>query len=159
VKPASLHELKSELRQLPPAELIELCLRLAKYKVENKELLNYLLFEACDEEHYMRNVEALITEQFAAIPRLNNLHFAKKSVRKILRLMNKYIKYSGKKPTEVQLRIFFCTAMKDSRIAIRQSTALSNLYQQQLKKIKAAIPKLHEDLQYDFLRELEQLEL
>ena len=35
----------------------------------------------------------------------------------------------------------------------------SNLYQNQLKKINAVIEKLHEDLQYDYLKEMEELSL
>jgi hypothetical protein len=34
-----------------------------------------------------------------------------------------------------------------------------NLYKSQLKKIEAAIASMHEDLQYDYRRELERLKL
>ena len=53
MRSASVHEIKQELLTLKPAELVELCLRLAKFKKENKELLNYLLFEAQDEQGAM----------------------------------------------------------------------------------------------------------
>ena len=48
MKAASISEIKTELKGLPPAQLTELCLRLARFKKENKELLTYLLFEAND---------------------------------------------------------------------------------------------------------------
>ena len=49
LKPASISQLKQVLRSHSPEELAEFCLRLARYKKENKELLTYLLFDADDE--------------------------------------------------------------------------------------------------------------
>ena len=37
MKAATLSEIKKELNTLPPEQLVELCLRLSKYKKENKE--------------------------------------------------------------------------------------------------------------------------
>jgi len=37
-----------------------------------------------------------------------------------------------------------------------KSTALANLYKQQIKKLNAAIGTLHEDLQYDYLQMLNE---
>lgn len=134
---------------------MELCLRITKYKVENKELLNYLLFEAHDEDEYAKKVEAQVEQQFAEIGK-GSQYLVKKAVRKILRLLNKQIKYSGKKATEAQLRLHYCRCMKQ-HVAMRYNTYLNNLYEQQIKKISAAIEKVHEDLQYDFQRELDEL--
>lgn len=145
------------MKQLPPAELVELCLRLAKYKLESKELLNYLLFEAHNEEAFVKNIEEDIKQQFADIPKGHSQYLVKKSVRKALRFVNKYIKYSGIKETEVQLRLAFCRNMKE-RVAMKYNTALTNIYEMQLKKVRLTIAKLHEDLQYDYERELERLE-
>ena len=36
---------------------------------------------------------------------------------------------------------------------------INNLFQQQLKKIKAAIAGLHEDLQYDLLNDLKNVQV
>ena len=41
MKPATVHQLKRELQTRTPDELLQLCLRLAKFKKENKELLTY----------------------------------------------------------------------------------------------------------------------
>ena len=46
MKPEKLSDLKKVLLVLNTTELTEICLRLAKYKKENKELLAYLLFDA-----------------------------------------------------------------------------------------------------------------
>lgn len=158
MKAATVHELKAELKHLETDELVALCIRLAKYKKENKELLDYLLFEAHDERTYIQNIQQVITDAFAEIPKGYNLYYAKKTIRKILRTANKYIKYSGQKTTDVEVRIFFLQTLKDSKIKIQDSTALTNLYLQQLKKINTIIKGLHEDLQYDYQRQVEDLE-
>lgn len=154
MKAATIHELKEELTHLPAVQLLAFCLRMARFKKENKELLTYLLFEAHDEQGYIENVKAFIDLQFAEIPGDNNLYLVKKSLRKILRNVNKYIRYSGDKTTEITLLLCYCSNLKQSGIPIRKSAALVNLYETQLKKINKLLPLLHEDLQYDFQREI-----
>jgi len=153
---ASLQEIKKELRNQDETSLQELCMRLAKYKKENKELLNYLLFEAHHEHAYIENVKEEIRELFKTVPS-SNVYFIKKSLRKILRLVNRQIKYSGIKQTELEVRIFFCTKMKEAKIPRTPGTGLFNLYQQQLKKIESAFAKLPEDIRADYDRELKDI--
>jgi len=156
MKAASISEIKQELSTLEPAKLLELCLRLARYKKDNKELLNYLLFEAYDEQAYIRNVKTEIEEAFREINQ-SNLYFAKKSLRKILRNTAKHIRYTASKQAEVELLLHFCDTLKHSGIPIKNSTALVNLYHFQLKKIAKTIATMHEDLQYDYLKVLDML--
>lgn len=158
MKAASVSEIKQELKNASQQELLEVCIRLIKYKKENKELLSYLLFEENDLPSYLANVKTEMDEQFTQINR-TNLYFAKKSLRKILKNTNKYIKYTASKEAEISLLIYFCNKIKLSGIRIHKSTALTNLYNNQIKKIKAAIETLHEDLQYDFNKEIIELEL
>lgn len=150
---ASLQEIKKELRTLDQETVEALCNRLAKYKKENKELLNYLLFEAHDERAYIENVKEEIQELFKTIPS-SNVYLIKKTLRKILRFANKQIKYSGIKQTELELRIFFCTKMKEAKIPRVPGAVIFNLYQQQLKKIETSFAKLPEDLQTDYDRDM-----
>jgi uncharacterized FlaG/YvyC family protein len=157
MKAASLHELKQELTHLPTKELLELCLRLGRFKKENKELLTYLIFEAHDERTFIANVKADIDTEFASIPKDNNLYLIKKTLRKILRTITKYIRFTGSKIVEVELLLYYCKVLKQSGIPIYKTIALTNLYEGQLKKIKKALTSLHEDLQYDYSRELEEL--
>lgn len=157
MKAASISEVKTELKGKSAAQLAELCLRLARFKKENKELLTYLLFEADDEEAYRRSVKTEIEEGIAAI-NTSNLYLAKKMLRKVLRTTNKFIKYSGDKVTEAELLLHFCTELKASGIALHKSTALMNLYEGQVKKIKAAVAGMHEDLQYEYKAPLAALQ-
>ncbi len=64
MKASSLNEIKNELSELKPSEVMELTLRLARYKKESKELLTYLLFEAHDEEAFIRNIKNDMDQQF-----------------------------------------------------------------------------------------------
>jgi len=153
---ASLQEIKKELRALQAEELQALCLRLAKYKKENKELLNYLLFEAHHEQAYIEKVKQEIHELFKMVPS-SNVYFTKKSLRKILRFANRQIKYAGLIKTELEVRIFFCSKMKEAKIPRSAGTVLSNIYLQQLKKIESAFAKLPEDIQADYDREMKNI--
>lgn len=156
MKAATIHELKKELGTLEKNDLLNLCLRLGKYKKDNKELLTYLLFEAHDEDGYIAAIRQDIDEQIEAINR-SNLYLTKKSLRKILRNTNKFIRYSGSKQTTVEVLMHFCSAVKHSGIPVHQSKVLTNMYAMQIKKIKAALSGLHEDLQYDYEVQLEPL--
>jgi hypothetical protein len=156
MKAASVKDLKKELQQRSPSELVALCLRLSKFKKENKELLSYLLFEVDDEDAFIRRIEAEMLEQFSGINTKSQL-FIKKGVSKILRGLKMTIRYSGRKETEVELLLFFCAQMKEIRPSIKRITVLQNLYERQVDRIRKVIPLLHEDLQYDYTVELEQL--
>jgi len=156
MKAASLSHLKQEMKNRSSNELLELCLRLGRFKKENKELLTYLLFEIQDEQIYVESIKKEIDRQFQEINK-SNIYFAKKSLRKIVRTTNKFIRYSGRKQTEVELLVHFCQCLKESGISMDNSIALSNLYNRQIQKIKKAISTLHEDLQYDYGIELKSL--
>jgi hypothetical protein len=156
MKAATIHEIKQELVASKPAQLVELCLRLARFKKENKELLTYLLFESHDEEGFVKSLKAEIDEEIEAVNR-SQLYFAKKNLRRIVRTINKYCRYSGIKETELSLRIHFCTVLKESGIPITQNAVINNLYLSQLKKINSVLSTLHEDLQYDYRKEMELL--
>jgi len=156
MKAASANEIKQQLKATSPAQLIELCLRLARFKKENKELLSFLLFEADDLPAYISSVKQQIDEEFSQI-NTSNIYFAKKTIRKILRTANKHIRYTASKEAEAEILIHYLTNFKGLKISWNKSTALVNLYNAQIKKIKAAIATMHEDLQYDYLRSVERL--
>lgn len=156
MKAATINELKQELLQTPTSTVTELCLRLARFKKENKELLTYLLFEVNDTAAYIESAKKEISSQFADINK-SNVYFVKKTLRKILRITNKYTRYSGLATVEIELLIFFCSKMKELDISISGNTVLSNIYFNQLKKINKTLSTLHEDLQYDYLREVKLL--
>lgn len=157
MKAASLKEVKTELSHKTPQELMDLCLRLSRFKKENKELLTYLLFEYSDEEGYIESIKTAMDLEFEAI-NTDSYFYMRKSIRKILRLIKKYIRYSQNKETEVELLLYFCHRLHSFSPSIKNSKALVNLYQRNIDFIKKKVSLLHEDLQYDFQLEIEKLE-
>ncbi|GAO42474.1 hypothetical protein [Flavihumibacter petaseus] len=156
MKAATVQEIKTGLEELSSAQVSALCLRLVKFKKENKELVTYMLFESGDQQSY---VNTLITEMEQAFGEINQstLYLAKKSLRRLLREANKHIRYIGEKTAEVDLLMAWCRCLKQSGIPFQKSTALDNLYKAQLKKVRKIIEGMHEDLQYDYSRALKKL--
>lgn len=156
MKPASAKELKQELVHLSQPELLEIVLRLSRFKKENKELLSYLLFSAGNEEDFIEEVKQEMDREFRQI-NTNSYYFMKKSMRKILRNIKKYSRYSGKKETETELLIYFLKKMKDFKPSIHKNKILQNMYDRQYALVEKNLEKLHEDLQHDFELELAEL--
>ncbi len=156
MKTASLKEIKTELENTPPEKLLELCLRLTKFKKENKELLTYLLFEESNEQAYVASVKTVLDELFETVNK-TQLYFAKKTIRKIVRIANRYIKYSDSKTTEPDLLLHVCKKINELKLDLKKNTALHNIYLSQIKKIKKAVAGMHEDEQYDYLKMLGEL--
>ena len=156
MKTATIKELKDELGHYSREELLDYCLRMAKFKKENKELLTYLLFEASNEAHYIEGLKELIDERFSEI-NTSNYYYIKKSIRKILREIKKYLRYSKNKETAVELLIYFCQKLALIQPSMNRSIALQNIYQRQLALIRKTIKTLDEDLQYDYGVELDNL--
>ena len=156
MKAASINEIKQELTALPPKKLLELCLRLARYKKENKELLTYLLFEAHDEHGFIQSVKKEIDDQFEDLNK-TNWYFTKKGLRKILRSLNKYSKQTASKEAQLEMFLYFTFKYKNSDIDYHHNKMLLNIYTQQIKKLKTLVESVHQDLIFDYKRQLEEL--
>ena len=156
MKAASLKEVKTELNHKSHSELLTICLRLSRFKKENKELLTYLLFEISDEEKYIESIQVAMDVEFDSI-NTDSYFYMRKSIRKILRLLKKYIRYSQSKETEVELLLYFSRKLQQFSPSVFNSRALTNLYQRNIDFIEKKISLLHEDLQYDYQQEIEKL--
>ena len=156
MKTASLKEIKTALENEPPDQLLALCLRLAKFRKENKELLDYLLFESSDEQEYVKGVNEMLGEMFLTV-NTKNIYFAKKTIRKIIRTANRYIKYTSSETTETEILIFVCEKIIALQINLKKNTALLNLCLSLIKRINKAVNAMHEDMQYDYNKALENL--
>jgi hypothetical protein len=156
MKSFTISQLQKELVTRPQKELVELCVRLAKHKKENKELLTYLLFDANNEKTYLEDSKKELDDLFVEINR-KTTYTTKKGLQKIVRNMNRLIKFSNNKQTEIDLRIYFCKKVRSQRIPIDASAVINNLYYREIEKIKTTFSKLHEDLQFDYKSDLENL--
>lgn len=155
MRTATVSEIKRELKHQSPEELTALVLRLAKFKKDNKELLTYLMFEAGDEQSYVDSVKVLMDEEFTKV-NTKSYYFIKKSVRRILALVRKQIRYSPEKTTEVELLLYYCEKLAAMSPSYKRSTVLCNLYERLTAKLVADVAKLEPDLQYDYRLELEE---
>ncbi len=156
MKSASLAEIRKELKTLSREEIVELCDKLIRYKRDNKELLNYLLFESNDEDAYATAIKEDVSEAFAAT-NTRGFYLAKKSIRRALRIADKYIKYSDRPETELDVRLHFCEELRELDIDFRRSKVMLNLYERQVVKIQDIYSDLHEDLQFEFRSRVEAL--
>lgn len=156
MKSATQVEIKKELDNLSPKQLKELCLRLSRFKKENKELITYLLFEAENEELFVEQLKAEIEVEFNSIND-SNLYLVKKSLRKILRSINKYCRYTNNESTPIDLHLFYCEKLKERHWNRSESVSISKINESQLKKISQALDRLDPDLQADYAPRLEAL--
>lgn len=158
MKAASIVEIKKELEYLDKEKIKQLCLRLARFKLENKELLTYLVFEAHDEVSYVQSIKNQLDGLFSEI-NTNSYFYVKKSVRKILRRVKKFSRYSNCLETEVELLLYVCQKMKNINPSIFLNITLTNIYNRQLASVQKKILKLHEDLQFEYNLQIEELKL
>lgn len=146
-----LQDIKKELQHLSGLQIADLCLRLARHKKENKELLAYLLFESNNQADFVEKVKAETGFMFSQLPVRS--YEAAKYLRKILRLIGKYIKFMASKEAEIDLLLNFCAnyiQYADRRTAYKP---LRLILIRQIEKIRTSIGKLHDDLQLDFTNE------
>lgn len=150
-----LAELKKELNFLQPAELKEACLRLAKHKTENKELLHYLLFYGDKTDEYAEKVKELLAEGFEELH--PSIYKANKQLRKLLRTANKHIKFMASKHLEVEIALHFAQLFLAHPISRNNQKTTQSVLASQLKRIWRLVPKLEEDLSFDYQQQFEQL--
>lgn len=153
MKPEKLSDLKKELLGLSVHDLTDICLRLAKYKKENKELLTYLLFDSSNPMQYAEEVKLFLLEDFKTMQK--HYYYSTKSMRKIIRLINRYAKYTGSKEVETELALWFCSNFLKFADLKTSHKPMQGLLTRQFDKIIKLIPKLHEDLQFDYRKEFE----
>lgn len=154
MKAASIAEIKKQLVKLDQGQLFEIILRLARFKKDNKELLTYALFLSANEAAFAGYLCEEIREQFQVSP---NMH--KKTLRKTIRVMDKCLRFSGSKETELTVRVCFCRSLISSETPFRDRKVMFNMYAAQIKKIKKLIEAYHQDLQHDYWQEFKDLEL
>ncbi|WP_423148306.1 hypothetical protein [Rubrolithibacter danxiaensis] len=150
-----LSDIKKELATLSSSEIISFCLKLAKYKKDNKEFLSYLIYDSSDSQAYITKVKDNLEKDFLNLN--NHEYYSLKSLRKILRAINRYAKFTSSKEAETELLCWFCNNCLNHVNLNSSYKPLKNLYFRQLVKIKNLLGKLHEDLQFDYQQEFNLL--
>lgn len=156
MRSASSKQIRDELKQRPREEVMLFMQRLLRFKKENKELMSYLLFYADDEKGFIDDVKYEMTEGFRSV-NTSSFFLTKKSVRKVLRMMNKFVRYSGNDGTKIELILHFCTLLGSMDRDFRDSRVLSNLFDRQLNLAEKTLLKLHGDVRADYKADFERL--
>lgn len=143
-----LSELKRELEGMPLPQVVQLCVRLAKLKVENKELLHYLLFYSNDSLAYAELLKTSVLDAFQQ-PFVNAYTLAKR-LRKSMRIIAKYIRFTGDRAGESELLLAVVNDYLETYRYEYRNAALARILVRCLKKTHDNIAKLHEDIQADY---------
>ena len=155
MKKENLRDLKRELENQPPEELVKICLRIARLKQENKELLAYLLYDAEDPMNYAGMLKEDILLPFQS--EFHTPYQFTKGVRKSLRLIAKYLRFTGNREGETELLLFLVNEFHQHYKHQYRTAALSKIIFRCLDKAENNIAKLHEDIQADYSETLNEL--
>ncbi|MBX2815032.1 MAG: hypothetical protein KTR24_03510 [Saprospiraceae bacterium] len=154
---ASSKDIRAALKDASRQDCQDLLLRLARFKKENKELLTYLLFEQDAEDRYIRSIcEDVIDTGFEGLNR-KNYYWIRKGVRKTLKSAKKYIRYSGRKETEIEILLHFLDRLSSLKPGFRRNQALLNIFERQSLLVRKRIEAVHPDLQYDYQLILQEI--
>lgn len=74
-----------------------------------------------------------------------------------MRRIRKFARYSNQPETEVELLLYFCLKMQDIKPSIFKNKTLTNIYNRQIESAQKKAIKLHEDLQYEYNLQIEDL--
>jgi hypothetical protein len=143
-----LSDLKKELLELSKPELIQLCLRVAKLKRENKELLAYLIFDSEDPLFYAQKLKPEIKEVFEQP--FQHAYYLTKSIRKAMRLITKYYRFTSNKQGETELLIYLVEEFYLSWRNDYRYQALGKVIYRCLEKAQSNLKKIDEDFRADF---------
>lgn len=155
MKPERLNEIKKELKSLEQVELVEVCLKLSRFKKDNKEFLSYILFNSENPDEYIRAVTSSLQDHFKDLS--PHYYHKAKELRKILRVLTKHIRFIGLPYAEVDLLLWYCHNLIIYAGITPSQKSLYLLLVRQLQKISKIIARLHEDLQFDYNQELKRL--
>jgi hypothetical protein len=101
-------------------------------------------------------VKSSLLEEFENLPK--HYYYSIKSLRKVLRAMNKHIKYTGSKEVEIEITIWFCDNFLRYTDTKSGQKPLRAILVRQMERISKVLPKLHEDLQFDYQLEFDKLQ-
>ena len=156
MKIATLAEIKKELQHLSPKELIDLITDLSKFSTDNKLYLYFKLYGREQPGLFAEMVQEELINDFRN-GNQRNAHYAKKSAQAIRRKLNKYLKFTKDKPTQIDLISFFCGSLYEYGYLMHRHPVIENLYLMQMSKVERLLGQMHEDLQNDYQDKVKEL--
>lgn len=149
MKIATLAEIKKELQHLSHKELIGLISDLSKFSTDNKLFLYFQLYGRDHPGLFSVMVQEELVHEFRN-GNTRNAHYAKKSAQAIRRKLNKFLKFTKDKPTQIDLISFFCEMLFEYGYLTYRHPVIENLYLLQVGKVERLLSQMHEDLRYDY---------
>ncbi|GHB29330.1 hypothetical protein [Mongoliitalea lutea] len=149
-------EIKKSLNYLDEKELRSLLLDIIGFTTDNKRYAYFKLHEQQDEHFFLVESKEFLGEEFGKAS-MANFWSSKKSLQKLRSTLNKMLKFTKRKEFQLELILFFCEQTKEYGYLDYRHPVIHNLYHTQLRKAENLISKLHEDLQYDYQMQLEEL--
>lgn len=153
---ADARTIKAEIKERSHEELVELCMRLSRFKKENKALITYELFLKDDEWAFCQETKEQITEDLSAITN-KQVFWLKKSVRKVLKEVSLLLRFTKEPRIEIELLTHFALELNRIVPEVHRSRILKNLYVRQVNRIQKIQQKLPEDLRLDYQADLDAL--
>ena len=157
MKAAGLKQIKDEMQALSTSELQDLCLRLIKFKKESKELATYMIFYKNEEEEFVADIKNTLSEQFENI-NISTAYFAKKGLRKYLRLAGRYERYTQVDSSSLEIYLHVATELQHLATSLKKNTQVKNMFTSVSKKIASIYTTLHPDLQFDYKQRIAAIE-
>lgn len=156
MKIASLAEIKKELKHLSEKELIEVISDLTKFSTDNKWFLYFKLYGRENPQLFSEMMQEELVKEFQNANK-GNAHQAKKSAQGIRRKLNKFLKFTKDKATQIELIVFFCQMLFEYGFLSHRHPVIENLFLMQVGKIERLMGQMHEDLQYDFQNKVKEV--
>jgi len=153
---ANLNTIKKELIECEKKQLIEIITRLCRFKLDNKSLVSFLLFDAENEPEFVKEAKLQIDDLIEE-SKYFNFYSTKKRYRKIATLITKYVKFTNKTESEIELRLHLVKTFTENKSELKTYLYFKKALSKQLEKVDKLMKKIHEDLQFEYEEEINNL--
>jgi membrane-anchored protein YejM (alkaline phosphatase superfamily) len=154
----SLSEIRKNLKHLSDEELCVILTKLAKFKKVNKEYVSFLLLNESNEDLYVEEVKEHLLELLENLNQ-SSIQYAKKTLRKVLKILRQCAAFSEKDVTQLDLSIFFCHELNKLQRSIRNHSIVQGMYNREITRMDKVLKAMHEDLVSDYQIEWTNLKL
>lgn len=150
-----LNDLKKELAHLNAKELLTLLLRMTKMKVENKELLNYILYY---DEKPLEYAQSYVEELAKPIiESRSNEFYLLKGLRKSKRLISKIFKITKSREAELSAVLALLEAFREHYPMPRFRNNTRYFIESLILKSEKNLSMLNEELRLDYQYRIDEL--
>lgn len=152
---AGLADIRKELIHQSPDELVELVLRLARFRQDNKALAGYWLFDRQNPTEFLRQVHQALDHGFDEL-NFSTGYWVKKGLRKWQRQVNLYGRICGEAWMQADMQSYYVWVCLRAQKRLSDPNYLAPLLASAEKKRVTLVKKLDDDVQHDIQRQFER---